>query len=491
MAPEIFRQEKYNHTVDIYALGLTLYRLLNDGFPPFSDPRFNSSGMDAHQRRLSGEPFPDPRFGNAELSAILRKACAFDPRNRYQSAQQMQTALKQWLDKERTGERKLLSTCLSMPARGTFFSGSLSSSTQRTGGRRPGSAVAFAGRESPLHMKAIAGNNPAGHTAVPRNFPKQSAPPLPPLVAKKPRRRSVAAVILPVLLLVLAGILLWTFKDRLFPGNTSARTDLTGSASFYRHMAEAEVYYRDLYISGDDNFIYRKADDDRLYIYKYQGNEETVTVPAELDGFTVIGIEERAFSGQPVRKVELPDTLSVIQAEAFSNCNNLTDINIPAGVRYIGRHAFYNTPWLNNRPQEFVIVGNGCLIRCNREATHLVIPDEVRFFGADLANTNIQSLTFGEKSELEEIGDLSFYGCTQLQLDALPDNLKRIGEKAFSGCNSLISIRLPSEIKHIGFKAFIPESGNQSGTLIRFAGSETDWNSVEGTEGLNAVFNAQ
>ena len=31
MAPEVFRAEKYDHTVDIYSLGIMLYRLLNKG----------------------------------------------------------------------------------------------------------------------------------------------------------------------------------------------------------------------------------------------------------------------------------------------------------------------------------------------------------------------------------------------------------------------------------------------------------------------------
>ncbi len=36
MAPEVFRAEKYDHTVDIYSLGIMLYRLLNRGVFHFS-----------------------------------------------------------------------------------------------------------------------------------------------------------------------------------------------------------------------------------------------------------------------------------------------------------------------------------------------------------------------------------------------------------------------------------------------------------------------
>ena len=45
------------------------------------------------------EPVPDPAEGGGLLAAIIRKACAFDPKDRYPSAEKMREDLESWLDR--------------------------------------------------------------------------------------------------------------------------------------------------------------------------------------------------------------------------------------------------------------------------------------------------------------------------------------------------------------------------------------------------------
>lgn len=97
MAPEIVRMEPYGHLVDIYALGLTLYEIANNGrmpfLPPFPEPYFPMDRERAILKRLSGQEFPDIE-GVGRLNDVVRKACAYDPKERYQSAVQMRTDLQ-------------------------------------------------------------------------------------------------------------------------------------------------------------------------------------------------------------------------------------------------------------------------------------------------------------------------------------------------------------------------------------------------------------
>ena len=61
MAPEIFRGQSYNNTVDIYALGLVLYQLLNNGrmaFLPDSGAYTTQDIDSANYHRLHGTPVP-------------------------------------------------------------------------------------------------------------------------------------------------------------------------------------------------------------------------------------------------------------------------------------------------------------------------------------------------------------------------------------------------------------------------------------------------
>ena len=96
MAPEIYRGEPYGYNVDTYSLGLVLYRLLNRGRIPFlpNEGKLNARQVeDANGRRLSGETLPPPVDGSPGLIAIIEKACNPNPRERYQSAEEMKEAL--------------------------------------------------------------------------------------------------------------------------------------------------------------------------------------------------------------------------------------------------------------------------------------------------------------------------------------------------------------------------------------------------------------
>ncbi len=93
MAPEVYRDLPYGHTVDIYSLGMVLYWLLNERRTPFlkMPPELPTSveKEQARRRRFAGEELPAPAHGIKELKRIILKACAYDPKDRYQSAEEM------------------------------------------------------------------------------------------------------------------------------------------------------------------------------------------------------------------------------------------------------------------------------------------------------------------------------------------------------------------------------------------------------------------
>lgn len=104
MAPEVFRRQKYNATADIYSLGIVMYHLMNQRHLPFVPV---SRGIPtatqvetAFQRRLRGEPIPEPMNGSPELKRIVLKACAYDPKERYASADALRRELSLLANRE-------------------------------------------------------------------------------------------------------------------------------------------------------------------------------------------------------------------------------------------------------------------------------------------------------------------------------------------------------------------------------------------------------
>ena len=98
MAPEVYIGKEYGFSVDTYSLGLVLYRMLNKNRGPFLPQPPEAITYDNREqalaRRVSGEPLPRPFYGEGRLGEIVLKACAFDPKDRYSSPQQLRQELE-------------------------------------------------------------------------------------------------------------------------------------------------------------------------------------------------------------------------------------------------------------------------------------------------------------------------------------------------------------------------------------------------------------
>lgn len=97
MAPEVYRSKEYNRTIDTYALGIILYRLMNYGRAPFTPLPPNmvthEEFENANKRRLAGEAFEKPADATPFFSNIIMRACSSDITRRYLSAKNMHDAL--------------------------------------------------------------------------------------------------------------------------------------------------------------------------------------------------------------------------------------------------------------------------------------------------------------------------------------------------------------------------------------------------------------
>ena len=98
MAPEVYKSQPYNASVDLYSLGIMMYRLVNNNrapfLPPYPLPVNYTDSEAATVRRMSGEALPEPCLAGSRLSSIILKACMYDPAARYQSASEMRRDLE-------------------------------------------------------------------------------------------------------------------------------------------------------------------------------------------------------------------------------------------------------------------------------------------------------------------------------------------------------------------------------------------------------------
>ena len=97
MAPEVATGTSYDARVDIYSLGIVLYRLLNNNRLPFIENEQQLQNPNerklAVERRIRGEKMAPPCNASSQVAAVIMRACAYNPQSRFANATQMREAL--------------------------------------------------------------------------------------------------------------------------------------------------------------------------------------------------------------------------------------------------------------------------------------------------------------------------------------------------------------------------------------------------------------
>lgn len=106
MAPELYDGKPHTIETDIYACGVTLYRIAN------GDTFFVPPSPDELEGRICNGEFPDRNayreFIPLPLRRLINKALALDPAARFRSAAEMRRALERVVIEKNWAERKLL-----------------------------------------------------------------------------------------------------------------------------------------------------------------------------------------------------------------------------------------------------------------------------------------------------------------------------------------------------------------------------------------------
>lgn len=102
IAPEVAKGLKYDARVDIYSLGIVLYKLLNNNRLPFIDPNKEQLSYEdkklAVDRRLSGERLPAPVNASEKMARVIDMACRYNPEERFSGPTAMKNALTRLLN---------------------------------------------------------------------------------------------------------------------------------------------------------------------------------------------------------------------------------------------------------------------------------------------------------------------------------------------------------------------------------------------------------
>lgn len=201
-------------------------------------------------------------------------------------------------------------------------------------------------------------------------------------------------------------------------------------------------------------YTYKVYDDNTVVLVSYKGDETAVTVPDKIDGKPVVELGSELFRERTkLQTVRIGKNVEIIGALCFIDCTALYDVTMTSKVWSIGTYAFFNTPWLDAKSDEFVIVGDGVLIRYNGTAKSVVIPDSVKHI-VDAFEYNETILNVSMSDNVITVGDYSFAFCDNLTSVRLSKNLRSIGYSAFNECARITKMVIPDRVESIDALAF-------------------------------------
>ena len=491
MAPEVYHDQPYGSTADIYSFGMVLYWLLNERRTPFLQmPPALPTGSEkeqARKRRFGGEAIPAPAHGSQELKRIVLKACAFNPADRWQTAEDMLEALENIGAPKRTyahipateGEPEEAtvgeSRCprkseekMTIPVDKAIVNAPGLSSTSEAAKQGPaaysgrtveeegttGAFDAFAAvskvtkvpdEDATVSVFRKQKNAPNGFDATvksgdnkekkPEQAPepgKQTEPlkvPNPAVKLNKKRRWLWAALLILAAVIGLVAFISSrkTESPKTAPAEASAEAPVTTPATTPT-ASPTEVPTASPSPTAEPTAFGKCGDNCTWYL-----NSDGVLIiegSGPMESYTSIAEIPWNTNFDKITSAVIENGVTNIGGRAFYGCTNLESISIPDSVNSIKAHAFTDCASL----------------------TTVVIPNSVT-----------------------KISDEVFYNCTGLTTIAIPDSVTNIGYRMFYKCSSLKSIIIPSSVTSIVKSAFY---GCSSLKDVYYTGSKEQWKAI-------------
>ena len=227
----------------------------------------------------------------------------------------------------------------------------------------------------------------------------------------------------------------------------SATISLTGNSSYSKYVTDTGEY-------GD--FIYEKGQD-YIAISQYTGTDRDVIVPETIENLKVTTIKSRCFENSDntdiINSVTLPSSINNVSSLAFYNSRYLETITCENNSYYVSENGILYTADMadlvaypeNKSDTEYTVpdsvtkINNNAFSFCNNlnkvtlSANLETIPDYTFAYNSTVVEVIVPA-------NVKEIGFAAFYRCSALKKITLPESVSDINNNAVVFCNSLQSI---------------------------------------------------
>lgn len=162
------------------------------------------------------------------------------------------------------------------------------------------------------------------------------------------------------------------------------------------------------------------------------------------------------YSNLPVTHITMNSSPVSIGDRAFSDCSNLTTVEIGSSVTSIDQWAFWGCSKLTSvvMPESITFIGQDAFRHC--DLLEYEVEDDLKYLGNEnnpylclmtTASIDITSLNINDNCKV--IASYAFEECNSLISVIIPDSITSIGSSVFNNCDNLISIYIPNSVTYI------------------------------------------
>ena len=159
--------------------------------------------------------------------------------------------------------------------------------------------------------------------------------------------------------------------------------------------------YSSSHVTNDGVEYKSYTDRDGIVIMRYKGENDTVTIPAEIDGKTVTGINGGFFRKSNLKHCIISEGITGIGADIqwlFREKTNLESVSLPSTLKTIGDGAFAECCNLSNvtLPDGLTSIGVGAFAKCS--GLNIIIPDSVTTITDDIFGNTVNVTVYANSN---------------------------------------------------------------------------------------------
>lgn len=227
--------------------------------------------------------------------------------------------------------------------------------------------------------------------------------------------------------------------------------------------------------------------------------DTSVIIPSFYNGKPIISIGVEAFSFcENITNIRIGNNIVFINDLAFSNCKQLKNIEISSSVIYIGAFVIMGCDSLKNIkiPYNVKNISHWTFVGCFTLESIEVDNSNMYYDSRENCNSIIETksntLIKGCNNSfipdsIDHIGFLAFECCNSLENITIPDDVITIGKEAFTDCKNLKEINIGNKLNSIKEEAF---KNCDKLTTVYYTGTKEQWNAITIEEGNDKLINS-